>query len=81
MEDPETPLGELPAVEEPQQPEHIDDSQPENEVIIIDSDVPLGNLPQTGTQVDVGTGFIGGLAIIIVLFAGLGAAFIKREDE
>jgi len=52
----------------------------EEEYILVDDGVPLGNLPQTGSAASVGAGMVGFVAALSSL-AGAGATLLKKEGE
>ena len=52
----------------------------EEEFVIMDEDIPLGNLPQTGSAASVGMGLLGLLSALSGM-AAAGATLLKKEEE
>jgi len=52
----------------------------EEEFMIIDEEIPLMGLPQTGSMASMGTGMVGVFAALSSL-AGAGATLLKKEEE
>jgi LPXTG-motif cell wall-anchored protein len=52
----------------------------DDEYVFFEEDVPLGNLPQTGTEAS-GAGAAGGLGFLSAGLAGLAAMFSKKKKE
>ncbi|MCL1849284.1 MAG: LPXTG cell wall anchor domain-containing protein, partial [Clostridiales bacterium] len=51
----------------------------DEEYIIVEDGVPLGNLPKTGTAANIGAG-AAGMIMTISALAGAGATLLKKED-
>jgi len=73
----------LPDMEVPKGDAPEGDTQQNEEIIILDSEVPLGNLPQTGTVLGTDSAWNAGLLITVCSMAllGIGYVWMGRKPE